>query len=98
MPWISSSFLLTPFALTSCHVVISEQGSTIRAIGYNRCVTGRRPRDENHAVRFRQSAENRCRVRDTQPISSSLTSLEGGANRWHSLAPGRRYGKKRSYL
>ena len=50
MTWIFGSFLVTPCALTSCHVVISKQGSTIRALGYNRCVTGRRPRDENHAV------------------------------------------------
>ena len=26
----------------------------IRTVGYNRCVTGRRPRDENQAVRFGQ--------------------------------------------
>ena len=29
------------------------------AVGSNRCVTGRRPSDENHVVRLRQSAENR---------------------------------------
>ena len=67
MPWIFGSFLVTPCALTSCHVVISEQDSTIRAVGYNRCVTGRRLRDGNPTVRFRQSAEDRSRVRDTQP-------------------------------
>ena len=54
MPWIFGELLVTPCALTSCHVVISKQDSTIRTLGYNRCVTGRRPRDENHAVRFRQ--------------------------------------------
>ena len=78
MPWIFGSFLVTPCTLTSCHVVISKQDSTIRAVGYNRCVIGRRPRDENHAVRFRQSAENRSRVRDTQPtrgISDKLASI-----------------------
>ena len=62
MPWIFGSFQVTPCALTSCHVVISKQGSTIRALGWNRCVTGRRPRDENHAVRFRQ----RQRIGDDQ--------------------------------
>ena len=72
---------VTPCALASCHVLISKQDSTVRAVGYNRCVTGRRPRDENHEVRFGQSAENRSRARDTQPIRSS---------------PGRRYGKKKS--
>ena len=80
MPWIFGSFLVTPYALTRCHVVICNQGSTIRTLGYNRCVTGRRPRDENYAVRFRQSAENWSRPWDTQPTRSSLTSLQGGAS------------------
>ena len=80
MPWIFGSFLVTPCALVSCHVVISEQGSTIGALGYNRCVTGRRQRDESHAVKFRQSAENCSRARDTPSIRSSLTSLQGGAS------------------
>ena len=80
MPWIFGSFTVTPCAITSCHVVISKQGSTIGALVYNRCVTGRRPRDENHAVRFGQSAENHSRAWGTQPIRSSLTSLQGGAN------------------
>ena len=59
MTCIFGSLLVTPCALTSCHAVISKQGSAIRAVGYNRCVTGRRPRDENHAVRFRQREGNR---------------------------------------
>ena len=59
MPWIFGSFLVTLCALTSCHVVISKQDRTIRALEYNRCVTGRREVDENHAVRFRQSAEKK---------------------------------------
>ena len=67
MTWIFGSFLVTPCALTSCYV-ISKQDSMIKALGYNRGVTGRRPRDENRAVRFRGSAENRSRTRDTQPI------------------------------
>ena len=54
MPSIFVSFLVTPFALTNCHIVISKQDYTIRAVGYNSCVIGRRPRDENHAVRLRQ--------------------------------------------
>ena len=62
MPWIFGSFLVTPYALTSCHVVISKQDSTIRAVRYNRCVTRRRPRNESHVVRFRQGAENRSRA------------------------------------
>ena len=51
MPWIFGSFLVNPCALTSCHVVIRKQDSTIRALGYNRYVT-RSTRDKNHAVRF----------------------------------------------
>ena len=53
MPWIFSLFLVTSCALTSCHVVISKQDST------NRCGTGRRPRDENHTVRFGHAADQR---------------------------------------
>ena len=68
MPWIFGSFLVTPCALTSCHVVISKQDSTIRALRSNWCVKGRRPHDENNVVRFRQSPENRSRAWDTQPI------------------------------
>ena len=79
MPWIFGSFLVTPCALTSCHVVISKQGNTIRAVGYNRCVTGRISRDENHAVRFRQSAENRSRAWDTQLIRG-VSAYKGGAS------------------
>ena len=74
MTWIFGSFLVTPCALASCHILISKQedDSTIRALGYNRCVTRRRQRDENHAVRFRQSAENLSLARDTQPIRGVL--------------------------
>ena len=64
---------------------------------YNRCVTGRRTRDENHVVRFRESAENRSRAWNTQPIRSSLMSLQG-VQALAPLGPGRRYGKKKSSL
>ena len=74
MPWIFGLFQVTPCALTSCHVVISKQGRTIRTVGYNRCITGRRSRDEIHAVRFGQRAENRSLARDTQPIRGVLAS------------------------
>ena len=94
MPWIFGSFLVTACALTSCHVVISKQGSTIRSLRYNRCVTGRRPRDENNAVTFRQSAENR--VEPGTRSRSEVSRLARGCKRWHPLAPGRRYGKKKS--
>ena len=82
MKWIFGSFLVTLCALASCHILICKQenDSTIRAVGYNRCVTGRRPREENHAVRFGQGAENRSRAWDMQSISSSLKRLQGGAS------------------
>ena len=98
MPWIFGSFLVTPCALTSCYVVISKQESTIRALRSNRCVTGRRPRDENHAVRFGQSAENRSQALDTKPIRGVSDELARECKRWHPLAPGRRCGKKKSSL
>ena len=72
--------------------------SAIGALGYNRCVTGRRSRNEHHVVKFRQSAENRSRARDTQPIRGVSDELARGCKRWHPLAPGRRYGKKKSSL
>ena len=96
MLWIFGSFQVTSCALTSCHVVINKQDSTIRALRSNRCVTGRRSRDENHAVRFRQSAENRSRVGDTQLIRGVSDGLARECKRWYPLAPGRRYGKKSS--
>ena len=88
MTWIFGSFLVTPCALTSCHVVISKQGSTISVVGYNRCVTERRSRDENHAVRFGQSAENRIRARDTQPIRGVADQLARSCK--HLQPPGSR--------
>ena len=97
MLWIFGSFLVTPCALTSCHV-ISNQGSTIRALGYSRYVTGRRSRDENQAVRFGQSAENHSWSRDTQPSRGVSGELARGCKRWRPQAPGRRYGKKKSSL
>ena len=76
MPWIFGSFPVTPYALTSCPVVISKQDSTIRALGSNRCVTRRRPRDKNHAVRLHKIAvEPGTRI----PSETSLTSLQGDA-------------------
>ena len=100
MTWIFGSFLVTPCGLASSHILITKQedDSTIRALGYNRCVTGRRPRDENHAGRFRQSAENHSQVRDLQPVRSISDELARGCKRWHPLDPGRRYGKKKSAL
>ena len=84
--------------LASCHILISKQDSTIRALRLNRCVTGRRSHDENHVARFRQSAENCSWARDTQPTRGISDKLARGCKHWHPLAPGRRYGKKSSLI
>ena len=77
-------FRFVPSDHVCCHAEMSKQGydSTTRAVGYNRCVTGRRPRDENHVVRFGQRAENHSRegYAANQRVRSSLTSLQGGAS------------------
>ena len=61
MTWVFGSYLVTPFALTSCHVVISKQGddSTSGQSG----PTGVYP-EGDHVTRtmwdrFRQSPPNR---------------------------------------
>ena len=54
--------------------------------------------DENYVVRFGQRGENCSRARDTQPIRGVSDELARGCKRWHPLAPGRRYGKKKSSL
>ena len=91
MTWVFFSFLITPCALASCHILICKQDddSTIRALGYNRRITGRRSRDENQTV---QSSVGHT---DDRRRSDELVR---GCKRWHPLAPGRRYGKKRSSL
>ena len=84
MTWIFGSFLVTPCALTTCHAVMSKQrydSSAIRALEYNRCETGRRPRDENHVVRLSQCAENRSRARDTKSIRGVSDELAKGCKR-----------------
>ena len=99
MTWIFGSFLVTLCALASCHILIRKQedDSTIRALEYNSCVTRRWPRDENYAVRFRQSAVNCSRAWDTQPIRG-VSACKGVASVGTPLAPGRRHGKKKSSL
>ena len=57
----------------------------IGAVEYNKCVTGKRPCDENHVVRFRQSAENRSRAWNTQPIRGIPDELARGCKSWHPL-------------
>ena len=75
------------FLVTVCFGKLSyfEKSSAIRALGYNRCVTERRPRDENHAVRFRQSAENRSRAWDLQSVRGVSDELAKGCKCWHPL-------------
>ena len=100
MTWIFGSFLVTPCALTSCHV-ISKQGDDSSSGHLGPTGVGRRPRD-NHAVRFRQSAENRepsqGHAADQRVRSSLMIRLVRGCKRWHPMAPGRRYGARRSPL
>ena len=64
--------------LESCHILISKQDSTIRALRSKRCVTGRRSQDENHAVRFQQSAENRSQAGDMQTTRCVSEKLARG--------------------
>ena len=101
MTWIFSSFLVTLCALTSCHIVISKQGddSTSRQLGPHRCITGRRPRDEKHTVRFRDriGVERGTRSR-AEALGSQTLRLARGCKYWHLLAPGRRYGTRRNPL
>ena len=84
MTWIFGSFLVTLCALTSCHVVISKQGMKVRQDGG--CVTRRRPHD-NHAVRFRQKAENRSRARNTQPVRGFKPFDDTACTGVQALAP-----------
>ena len=77
-------FRFVPSDLVCCHILISKQDSTIRALRSNRRVTGRRPLDEKHAVRFRQKWENRSQASDTQPIRGVSDEIETGCKR---LAP-----------
>ena len=82
MTWIFDSFLVTPCALISCQVVISKQGDeSVMTVRSNRCVTGRRPR-ENHAVRFRQFAENRVEPGTRSRSKASWTSLTTQLAKW----------------
>ena len=99
MTRIFGLFLVTPCALTSCHIVISKQGNGRS----RRCATGRRP----HDMRNTQSdldwvQRTGSRTSDTQPIRgvrSSLTIRLGRKwKRLHTLASGRRYGARRSPL
>ena len=85
------SFLVTPGALTNCHVVISKQ--CVGVGRSSRCVTGRRPRDENHAVRFRLSPV-RIESRSEALVSSLMIKFERGCKHWHPPTPERRYGTR----
>ena len=58
------SVLVTQCALTSCHVVISEQGGEVRQGGPVEQVCNRKETTwyESHAVRFRLSLQSESRV------------------------------------
>ena len=59
---------------------------------------------ENHTVRFRQSfqwesrVEPEIRSRSEALVSSLIIRLARGCKHWYPLAPGRRYGARRSSL
>ena len=93
MTWIFGSFLVTPLALTSCHVVICKQ---VKAVGSNRCVTG-----GDHVMRTARAdldRMQRIRVDPGKCSRSEASRLARGCKRWHPQAPGRRYGTRRSPL
>ena len=85
MTWIFGSFLVTPCALTSCHVVISKQ-SDDSASGHSG-TTGVKP-EGDHVVLTTWADLDRVqrvggRARDTQPsrgIRVSDEGLQGGAS------------------
>ena len=56
--------------------------------------TGRRPCDENHAVRFRQSAEDAVERRTGSRSEASLTSLQWGASVGTHWLPGEDMGRR----
>ena len=100
MTWILGSLLVILCTLKNFHIVNSKQGDGSAS---SRCVTRRRP----HDMRTTRSDLDRpvrieSRARDTLLIRGvrwSLTILLArGCKRWHPLAPGRRYGVRRSLL
>ena len=82
---------LTPYALTSCHIVISKQGMAERRSRLVEQVCNRKETRwyENHVIRFRQSVQSESRVEPgirsrSEALVSSLTiRLARGCKRWH---------------
>ena len=95
MPWIFGSFLVTPCAWQAVtYWLVNRTARSEHSVW-----TGVWPEGgENHAVRFRESAENRCRARDSQPTKGVSDELTRACKCWHPKSPGRRYGKKKSSL
>ena len=101
MTWIFDSFLVTLRTLTSCLAVMSKQGydSTSGQSGKNRRVTGRRPRDENHVVRFRPMKSIGVEPETRSRSEASQRPLwRYGLNRGASVdtpwLPGKKYGTR----
>ena len=96
----------TSCALTSCHVVISKQWVAVRRGRPVEQVCNRKETTwyENHTFRFRQSVQSESRVepgicsRSRASRTSRTIRLTWWCKRCHSLAPGRRYGARRSPL
>ena len=96
--WIFGLFLVTPCALTNCHVVISKQGwQCVRAGRSSRCVIGRWPRNmrttrsDLDSVQRKSTVEPGIVNRSEASRTSQTIRLARRCKRWHPLVPGRRY-------
>ena len=86
LTWILGSFLVTPFALTSWHVVVNNQGVAVHRGWLVELMCNRKEIMwyENNAVRFRVKSESR--VKPGKPSRSEVLghlwwySLQGGAS------------------
>ena len=97
MTWIFGSFLVTPSALTSCHAVISEQGDGSVSVQTSDMRTTRS--DFDRVPRIESWAGTRSRPEALgRPWRYGLQRGASVGKRWHPLAPGRRYGTRRSLL
>ena len=95
MTWILGSFLVTPCALISCHVVMCRM-----AVRHGRPVE--QVCNQNETTCY-QPVRIEGRARDTRPISGvwsflTIRRLARGCKRWHPLTTGRRYRARRSPL
>ena len=86
MTWIFGSFLVTPCAV---RLWLVNRGMTAR---HGNRVQHVRPRDENHAGKFRGRESG---VKLGTCSRAETPRLERGCKRWPPLAPRKRYGTRR---